>query len=162
MRTLLRQPPRRSRGVAAVELAILLATILPVLLAGVLLFGRYFWYYTVAQKAALDAATFLAAASPADFKTPGPWGLPPIVNAARLIAANEVEGLQPGTYPVYVEAYCDRLGCGAGKPIPQNITVYVYATLEDPFLGPISEAFLGRSPIEIPINATASISYVGN
>jgi Flp pilus assembly pilin Flp len=162
MRTSLRQLPFRSRGAAAVELAILLATILPVLLAGVLLFGRYFWYYTVAQKAALNAATFLAAASPADFKTLGPRGLPPVVNAALLIAEKEVEGLQPGYIPVYVDAYCDRHSCSAGNAVPQNITVRVYATVEDPFLSRLSEAFLGTSTIEIPLNAIASVGYVGN
>jgi hypothetical protein len=41
---------KSSQGSIAVEFAILLVTVLPLLIAAVLFFGRYFWHYSVAEK----------------------------------------------------------------------------------------------------------------
>jgi Flp pilus assembly protein TadG len=163
MNTSLRKLPRRLRGGVAVEFAILLVTVLPPLLAGVLFFGRYFWHYTVAEKAARDAARFLAAASPVEFKTTGPGATPPIVAAARSIAEAEVAELNPGSYPVGVDVRCDGLACFAHRPVPQSVTVWVTMSMEDPFFSGFSRAFSGSDePLTIPLDAAVTISYVGN
>ena len=65
----------RQRGSAAVEAAIIIPLILIPLLAFILLLGRYFWYYTVAQKAVHDAVLSLATASPADIRSNAASGL---------------------------------------------------------------------------------------
>jgi hypothetical protein len=163
MNTSLRKLPRRSRGGVAVEFAILLVTVLPPLLAGVLFFGRYFWHYTVAEKAARDTARFVAAASPAELKTTGPGATPPIVAAAKSIGDAEVAELNPGTYPAAVAVLCDGLPCFAHRPVPQSVTVWVSMSMEDPFLSAFSKAFSGSGDaLTIPLDAAVTMSYVGN
>jgi hypothetical protein len=161
MRTSLPRRQQRSRGTAAVEFAILLVAIIPLLLAGVLFYGRFLWHYTIAEKAAHDAARFMAAASPAEFKTAGPGGGVAIVAAARALATRELAELRPGTYPPEVGIFCDWTGCYLNRPVPQTVTVEIVMTVQDPLLGPIFALFNdGREP-GIPINATAT-SHVGN
>lgn len=162
MKKSLPQLRRRSRGGVAVEFAVLLVTVLPVLLAGVLFFGRYFWHYTVAEKAARDAARFLAAASPSELKIQASGGGIPIVEVAKSIARTEVSELFPGTYLPEVAVLCDDLPFFAARPLPQTVTVWVNISVEDPFLGPFSSAFNGDNNLAIPIDAVARMSYVGN
>jgi Flp pilus assembly protein TadG len=158
---------RRENGSVAVELALVLGTILLPLLAAALFFGRLFWHYTVAEKAAHDAARFLAAASPTELKTQcqNPFYDACVVSAARALARAEVAELNPGPSFPQVTIECDDEACLASKtsPLPKMINVHVHMTVEDPFFTPITSLFTGdMSSIAIQIDATGRSYYVGN
>lgn len=159
MKKSLRQPKRRSRGSVAVEFAVLLPWIL-VMLAAPLLFGRVCWHYTVAQKAAQDAVRFLAAANPAEIKTPGAGGTEaPIAAVARAIVMAEIAELSPGPYSPGVDVLCDGRTC-FGFQIPANVTVGVTIPIYDEFLGPLTAEFTGGD--QILLTPVATTNYVGN
>ncbi|SHG50424.1 TadE/TadG family type IV pilus assembly protein [Massilia sp. CF038] len=56
--------PTRSRGGAVIEFALIL-TLLVTIVAGILEFGRAFWYYDALSKATRNAARTLSVAAPA-------------------------------------------------------------------------------------------------
>lgn len=165
MSTLMHQWKRRERGSVAVEFAVVTLLLLIPLLAGALFFGRFLWHYTVAEKAAHDAARFLASASPTELKTQSPTGYPYIVEAARAIAQAEVAELNPGSdFPLAI-VYCDSGPCLPFRtaPLPKMVSAYVVMSVEDPFFTPITSLFTGDAgPIAIQIDATGRSYYVGN
>jgi Flp pilus assembly protein TadG len=154
MKTTLRQ-----RGGAAVEFAILIPYML-LLLAAPLLFGRVFWHYTVAQKAAQDAVRFLASATPAEIRTPGSGGMEaPVAAVARAIVMAEIAELNPGPYSPGVDVLCDGRTC-FGFQIPVQVTVGVTVPLYDDSFGGLTADFTGGSPLLL--TPVASSDYVGN
>ncbi|MDB5764988.1 MAG: TadE-like protein [Herminiimonas sp.] len=97
--------PKNQRGVAAVELAILIVPLL-VLTFGVTEFGRAIYQYNILAKATRDATRFLSAQGPGD---------PGDVAAAQCLA---VYGNRDCTGTVLVPSLttamvnvCDSLGC---------------------------------------------------
>jgi hypothetical protein len=117
---------RRQRGGAAVELAVILP-LLVVLLAVPLFLGRYFWHYSVAQKAARDAARYLSSVPVAELlAVKSPLGEVEAAKFAKSIAQIETAELNPGPGGVFIELYCnDRicLGTGPSAPLTSNGTV---------------------------------------
>ena len=165
MITSLRRTKRDERGSVAVEFAVVLVTILLPLLAGALFFGRFFWHYTVAEKAAQNAARFLASASPTELKIPGSSGEAAIVGAAKALALAEIAELNPSpTYPPLVYVYCDGGPCLPFRtaPLPTKVSVYVTMSMDDPFFSGLSSLFAGDGGIgPIQIDATGNSYYVG-
>jgi Flp pilus assembly protein TadG len=159
MKRSLRRTKLRGQGGVAVEFAVLLPVIL-LLLAAPLFFGRIFWHYTVAQKAAQDAVRFLAAANPAEIKTPGAGGTEaPIAAVARSIVLAEIAELNPGPYQPGVDVLCDGRTC-FGFQIPIKVTVGVTIPVYDEFFAGITSQFTGGDQILlIPV---ATTNYVGN
>jgi Flp pilus assembly protein TadG len=165
-----RLPPqlrRNESGSVAIEFAAVFATILIPLLVAALFFGRFFWHYTVAEKAAHDAARFLASASPTELKTQcqNPYYDACVVSAARALARTEIAELSPGSTIPQVSVECDDQTCLVDKKsaLPKVVNVYVRMTVEDPFLTSLSSAFSGDgSEISIQIDATGRSYYVGN
>lgn len=162
------QMRRNECGSVAVEFAILLITVLIPLLAGALFFGRFYWHYTVAEKAAQDAARFVAAASPTEMKTQCSvlfYKDPCVVMAAMSLAAEELEELNPGGSDApSVSIQCDDNKCFTNKDTgaPKSISVTVSLTVQDPFLSGLTSIFNNGEPISFPISATARSHYVGN
>jgi hypothetical protein len=158
MKRSLRNPRRHARGGAAVELAVLLPVII-VMLTVPLFFGRVFWHYTVAEKAAHDAARFLAAASAAEIATPGQaGGDAPLATAAKAIVQAEIAELHPGPYAPSIEVLCDGDEC-FGFEVPKTITVRVTLPLYDEFFEGFTDEFTGG---RILLKAVATTKYVGN
>jgi Flp pilus assembly protein TadG len=62
------QPPRRARGVAAVEFALVLGLMITIL-AGIVEFGRVFWYYDALSKSTRNAARLVAVSAKATVAT---------------------------------------------------------------------------------------------
>jgi Flp pilus assembly protein TadG len=122
---------RRARqlGVAAVEFAVLLPLLI-VLMTAPLFIGRVLWHYTVAQKAAHDAARYLATVPEAELRTPGM--APAAVAVARDIAAAELADLNLGPYPPGVTVLCDTAVC-SGLALPTNVRVGIQVEMHDPF-----------------------------
>lgn len=159
MKRPLRQPRLHAQGVAAVEFAILLPVIL-LLLAAPLFLGWIFWHYSVAEKAAQDAARILAKATAAEIRTPGAGGTEaPIAAAARAVVMAEIAELNPGPYAPGVEVMCDGGVC-FGFQIPTNVTVRVTLPLYDEFLGAFTSSVTGGD--QILVKAVATTTYVGN
>jgi Flp pilus assembly protein TadG len=169
MRRIYRQPRRNAGGAAAIELVAVLGVILIPLLVASLFFGRFVWHYSVAQKAAQDAARFVAASSPTEMKTQCTLLIykdPCVVMAAMSLATTEMAELNPGGKDTpSVAVYCDEQKCATNKdtPVPRMISVDIKMTVEDPFFTVFTSAFSGTAgPISIPIHATGRSYYVGN
>ncbi|WP_426114628.1 TadE/TadG family type IV pilus assembly protein [Massilia sp. PWRC2] len=151
---------RNERGSAAVECALVLP-IMVALIAFTLLFGRLFWHYTVALKAAHDAATFLAMSRLAEVsidKTD--LGEIEIAKIAKSIAVTEVAELNPGSgaTPV-VDVSCDRHPC-IGTQVPGEVAVMVQMKMFDIFLSGVTSDIAGSEGILL--SAEVRVPYVGN
>ena len=155
---------KRQRGSAAVEAAIIIPLILIPLFAFVLLLGRYFWYYTVAQKAVHDAVLYMATASRADVKS----------NAAPALARRIIEGETADidlttSSSLGIDTLC-YFRVPANSPNVSQFPCTTAATLvevrtslsmvvTDPFLSPITRPFFGSDGI--PIMTGVTMRYVG-
>lgn len=125
--------PQRQHGVAAIEFALILpVTVL--LLAFILFFGRLFWHYNVALKAAGDMATFVALARSVEITEQKPdFSEIGIVRLARTIGDAELAELSPGNggRPM-IDISCDGFPC-RGAQIPEEIGVLVQMSMYDIF-----------------------------
>lgn len=111
----------RSRGVAAIEFAVVLA-ILMTLLAFPIFLGRVFMHYSVAQKAAHDAALILARIPLAEVRNEQFFKAN--IDVTKSIAEAELEELNPGGgNGVYVTVLCDENQCGPAVPAFVRVTV---------------------------------------
>jgi Flp pilus assembly pilin Flp len=162
MKKSLRQPKLHGRGAVAVEFAVLLP-VLTVLLAAPLLFGRVFWHYTVAQKAAQDAVRFLAAANIMEIRPPGAGVTEvPIATVARSIVLAEIAEMDGGVLghgAAAIDILCDGRTCN-GLTVPSKIAVSVQIPIIDPYFGQITSQFTNSDWIFLQPAATTS--YVGN
>jgi Flp pilus assembly protein TadG len=141
------------RGVAAVEFAVI-ASLLLVLLSVPLFFGRLFWHYTAIQKAAHDAAWYLATVSQNDMRNQ--TRSLDATNVARYIAQSEVGELAPGgDYAPTVTLDCRPLGCGQGAPA----TVYVRVSVT--MFDPIFQVSYAGGDDGLGMYAESEINYVG-
>ena len=151
-----RKNPQRQRGVAAVELALVLPFMV-LLLVFTTFYARFFWHYTVAQKAAFDSARYLSTISEQEMREA------PLAtaanNTARQIALAEIAELRPnGDERPQVTILCGQalcIGLG-GQQLPATVFVRITMDMHDDIFG----LDLGR--YGIPINATAEVPYVGN
>lgn len=152
-----RNPDRRpQRGVAAIELALVMPILLALFTAPLFL-AVYFWHYTAAQKAAQDAARYLSTISAQEMRS-GTLARAADEIANQIIAA-EIAELTLGASAPVVEVYCGRVRCtGLGaRPLPETVFVSVKIDMFDTFFGSIETGRYG-----FPITAEAEINYVGN
>lgn len=151
-----RIPGRRNkqRGVAAVELALILPLLVG-MLALTVFFSRVFWHYTAAQKAAHDTARYVASVPMTDMH----WSrIAATVNVAQQILDEELAELNPGEAPVSAFVLCDGWNCD-GLSQPDTISVRVRMNMSDPLFGPVVQAFTGED--SLLITAVVHMSYVG-
>ncbi|GJJ03830.1 hypothetical protein RugamoR64_43680 [Duganella rhizosphaerae] len=150
------RPARRQRGIAAVEMALMLPLFL-VLLALPLFLGRALYHYQLAHKAAHDAARYLSSCSTLDFKSPSrTTGLQA---AARAIVAAELAGSSAGSSAPTVGVSCDGGPC-AGLVVPTTVSVQIITLLEDDVFPDFSYNLLGA--YGLPLSVVATMRYVGN
>lgn len=149
----MKRPRRRERGSAAIELALLLPILL-VTLAPLILYARYMWHYTVAQKAAQDAALYMSAISAAEMKSRALAGYAKSI--AIEIAKREVAELSPGEAIVDADVICDTNTCGfKSGAVPKTVTVSVAFNVFDT----IFNTYLG--PYGMPVQASITMRYAG-
>lgn len=151
-----------SRGVAAVELAVWLPFLVLLLGAGLFL-GRFFWHYTVAQKAAHDAARFLASATVTEMRAPpvGGGSDNPVAAIARKIANEEIAELRPGgPYSPHVNVLCDVIYSCDGQFVPKKVTVSIQISVTDIFFPNLTYSMLNTDSLLIQAGVTTN--YVGN
>lgn len=157
--------PRRQDGSVAVEAALIIALVLVPLMAFILLFGRYFWYYTVAQKATHDATLYLASASLADIRSSGAPGL------AGKIVEREMGDLDATTrstlgwttecwfrFPA-TAPYLSPFPCSTNTMTPILVRTSLSMTVTDPFLSPMTNSLIGNDGLLIMAQGT--MRYVG-
>lgn len=130
---------RRQRGIAAIELAVILPVVL-IMLSVPLFFGRVFWHYTVAQKAAHDAARYLSGVSLAEMTAPGRIGK--VIAVAQAIATAEMSDLNPGPYAPGVTIQCDGVSCFGFAP-PSTVRVVVQMPIYDDIFPAFTSELVG-------------------
>lgn len=140
----------RQRGIAAVELALILPFMV-LMLAAPLYFGRVFWHYSVVERAAGDAARYLASVPIAEMKDPNRAG--DVVAVAQAIVATEISELNPGNFPPGVTIQCDNLGC-FGFSTPSTVSVGIQLYVENVF-------FPGIWSMSLPVTANVCYPYIG-
>ena len=151
-----RFPRRRGqRGIAAVELAFVLPVML-VLLAAPLFFGRVFYHYTAAQKAAQDAARYLSTAPLAELANS--TRVVHVVSVAQNIAEIETAELNPGPDRPFVSVTCDDWACD-GFSAPTMVGVSVHLRMVDTYFPIITSLFGGDAGLVL--RAAVKVPYVG-
>lgn len=150
---------QNQHGTAAVEFAFVLP-MLVIVIAFTLFFGRIFWHYTVAQKAAHDAVIMLANATVLEISTnrsdTADIG---IATLAKAVAIEEMAELNPGAAVPRVEVYCDNAAC-VGDSVPLQVRVLVRMKMSDIFLGGFTDQVGGNEGLWI--RADVRMPYVGN
>lgn len=147
---------QRQRGSAAVELAIVLP-ILFFMMTVPIFFARYFWHYTVAHKAAHDAARYLSTVSVREMRNSALSATAGQI--ARGIAAEEITDLSPGEDAPIIDVFCGpNTSCNgySAAAMPETISVTVRMNMFDNVFGAVSTGFYGW-----PIVAKAEVRYVG-
>jgi hypothetical protein len=134
---------RWQRGIAALEMALILPFIL-VLLPYPVLLGRAFWHYTMLQKAAYDAARYMSTAPAMDMKFLASGQNYP-AELARNMAGAATADINSELEPVSIVVQCDGLPCGSnplGK-LPSQIRVIVAQGIRDDWFPDITTALIG-------------------
>jgi Flp pilus assembly protein TadG len=157
--------PKRQDGSVAVEAALIISLILIPLIAFILLFGRYFWYYGMAQKAVHDAALVMARAPIADIRSKAASAL---AQSIIELETADMDDATRSTIDPTKECYYDfssdsqpptSFSC-ASPATPVIVRTSIFITVADPLLGPITESVLGGAAL--PIIVHSSVRYVGH
>ena len=152
---------KRQAGVAAVELALLLPILVPFLTLGFFTVS-ILWHYTMAQKAAQDAARYLSTLSQAEITNPT---LASAAGAlAQQIVMRELADFSPDIAPVHPQMFCkassvDPVLCGNGTAsaeLPIAVQVNFSFAMFDP------SGFVDTGWYGLTITATHTMRYVGN
>ena len=140
----------QQRGIAAIELAIMLPVIVLMLVMPLYL-GRVFWHYTVIQNAANDAARYLSKIPVTEMTNPA--RAPALVAVANAIVAEELAELAPGAYGYSLVITCDGMGCvGFTRPAVVRVTISVL----------VQEIFFpGLNNLTIPLGVDVTYPYLG-
>lgn len=163
MKTRRQNPFRRTQGSIAIECALILPVLL-MLMTTMLLLGRIFWSYTVAEKAAHDAARFLASVPIKDMRV-STGEAAPIVSVAKQIARDELDEMKLGTiasttifcYGGTPEPYWEEC---LGFDTPLKIRVRVTVAITDPVFEQFTWWFNGGEPLLL--RAVMATDYVGS
>lgn len=127
---------RRQRGIAALELALLLPIML-VLLALALYLGRVVWHYSVAHKAAQSAARFLSTVPVAQMRDTARVHY--VIEFANAIVDAEMTELNPGPVTRTVTILCNGLYC-SGNTTPATVRVHIELPIEDILFPNVSQS----------------------
>jgi len=125
----MRRAAPRQRGIAAVELAIVMP-VLVLLLAFPLALGRIFWHYTAFQYAAQDAARYLSKVPVSEMGNPTRGG--EVARVAQAMVAQELAELAPGPVGYVLDVYCisesdsDGGSCAGEVPTAVRVKIKVY------------------------------------
>jgi Flp pilus assembly protein TadG len=153
---------RAQRGAVSVEAAAVIAFILLPLLAFVVFFGRYFWYYTVAQKAVHDATLYMASAPLADIKSRGAINLAYEIIARETSDFNSTTTVEPtvscGYKPSPTSTFIVYGNCSSSTT-PAAVQGLVMMTISDPFFTYVTLPVIGPG---VGILSESRMRYVGH
>lgn len=147
---------RRQRGVAAVELALLMPVIL-LLVAVPLIAAIYMWHYSAAQKAAQNAALYISTISVQEMRA-GNLALAAEAITFQLVQTQIAELSFAASTPE-VAVSCSNFRCSGvgGGPLPPRVSVTVRMALFDRIFTMVDTGRYG-----LPINVEVEVPYVGN
>lgn len=149
---------RKAEGSVAIEMAAVLP-ILVMLLTVIFFLARIFWFYSVGQKAAHDAARFLSTSTQAEMRTPGGgFSEAQVAAVARWIAQEELQEILPYTDGILIDIHCNTGACGAA--VPSTVHVGIQITLHDSILDGLTSIYLGSTDMLLVGNVT--MRYVGH
>jgi Flp pilus assembly protein TadG len=155
------QAKRDMRGVAVVEFALLLFLLL-ILVAGIVEFGRAFWYYDAVTKATRDGARFLSmsrvsttVALSEDFETDTITMVKNTVDMARV----------PGFLTTDVTVICDYdIGSGTGTDCSTADYIPDYVTVSIAYPVKIGEwipfVTLANAPWNVTLTPSTTMRYM--
>jgi len=145
-----RTATRRVQGGVAVEMAIVLP-IMATLITGLIWFAQVFWYYSVMQKAAYDAARLLSTATPIEITTPGASNTAaPIAQLVSAMVVERTSVMNTIQEAKYIEVNCDFSTCGL--TVPSTVRVAVRMRMPFPILEQSS----------LTLTADVTMRYAGN
>ena len=166
-RTLKATGRQHERGVAAVEAAIILPILLLFFGLPSVFYAFYFRQYTAVQKAAHDAAIYLATAPKVEMTTAGPDGYFAGITLAKKIVAKELAGIVPDGVSVDPTISCMYL-VGNGQQVNActpavfkantNTLFRVDVAVNVPYINPIT----GREVESMYMSIVAPVRYWGN
>lgn len=115
----------KQNGAVAVEFGIVLVFLI-LIVAGIVEFGRAFWYYDALSKATRDGARMLSLADRATFSTGSFIG----DAKSRVVQNANAANLNPLLTSAEVSVTCldasfSTIGCGSGVSAPANIRVAI-------------------------------------
>lgn len=132
-------PCARQSGVAAVEFALILALLITIV-AGIVEFGRTFWYYDALSKATRNAARSLAVSNPAILTTAVAAAKTAVSNAAA--SANLPSFTDANVSVVCLNSTMNTIACTDGvSPAGVRVSVTGYSV----FLGSSIPFLVGGS-----------------
>lgn len=140
----------RQRGIAAVEMAMVMP-VLVLLLVFPLYLGRVFWHYTAIQYAAQDAARYLSKAPASEMGNPTRGAA--VAAVAEAIVAQELAELAPGSFPYGILVSCDGGPC-LGFGTPTLVRVHITLFMEDIF-------FANYTQMNLQLAADVTYPYLG-
>lgn len=148
---------RPEQGSVAVELAIILPIFLT-MFAVPLFLACVFWFYSVGQKAAHDAARYLSTATQAEMRTAGGgFNEAAVAATARWIAQQELVGILPLTDSILIDIKCNSVACGA--VVPSTVHVDVQIAMHDLILYNLTTKYLGDT--NLVLTSSVTLRYVG-
>ena len=150
MRRAAQRGARRQRGIAAVELALVMPVFFMLVMFPLYL-GRVYWHYTAIQYAAQDAARYLSKVPVSEFQTPRVAAMTAVASA---IAAQDLAELAPGYVPYMFSVECGGGPCIGGSTRPASVNVKIRVLVEDLFFG-------GGTGMDITLTADVTYPYVG-
>lgn len=134
---------QRENGSVAVEAALSISLILVPILTFMLLFGRYFWYYTAAQKAVHDATLSISTLPIADIRSGRAENF-----AARIIEweTSDLDAMTLSNAGPTVDCWfkfpatattLSRFNCNTSFATPVVVRTSLTMAVHDPFLSPL-------------------------
>ncbi len=148
---------RRQRGVAFMEFAIIVPLLLS-LIAFPFFFGRIFMYYSVAQKAAQNAAIYLATVPRAEMQETGKSRAAKEL-AEAIVAATIKEADTGKDGAIGFQVQCDNNQCGLGVVPTKTVAVELRISMYDEYFPFLTWAVLRDGPLVMNVNAT--VPYLG-
>lgn len=148
----MRTPMNSQRGVAAVELALVLPVLIALLTLPVF-FGIYFMHHTVVQKAAQSAARYMSTVRKTEIRSP-------MLAAAATDAAKGVARETLADYNLAqgasIDIDCDTWECLGGNALPTHVRVMVTYRIRDDIFGLINTGDYGWA-----VKAQVTMKYAG-
>ncbi len=128
------RPHRAKRGLAAIELSLILTLLVMIVLPILLTCARVFWHFNVIHKASYSAAQYLAVLPNGDIRSPA--GMSAGEAGARALIAGAAAGAQLdwARLAPLVWFTCHKgnttMGCGSGA-LPDRIEVTIQIQLDN-------------------------------